>query len=94
MVVMQTLALAPQPSAAHLRVRPVRERRRRALEAAGWRTWLTYCENHRRDPSGCMVAIDERWVVELEHVDGRSITVEASSSAAAWLVAWERARRA
>ena len=32
------------------RVRRVRVSRRRALEAAGWRTWLTYHENHRRHP--------------------------------------------
>lgn len=93
MVVMQTIALYP-PGAARMRVRPVRERRRRALEAAGWRTWLNYRENHRRDASGCLVAIDERWVVELEHADGRSLTVEASSASVAWLAAWERARRA
>jgi hypothetical protein len=37
-----------------------------------------------------MVAVDERWVVELEHLDGRSMTIEASSPAAAWLSAWER----
>ncbi len=68
------------------------DRRRRALEDAGWRTWLTYRENHRRDDAGRMVAVDERWVAEMEHVDGATVTVEASSPAAAWLAAWERAR--
>jgi hypothetical protein len=68
------------------------DRRRRALECAGWRTWLSYRENHRRDEGGRMIGVDERWVVELEHLDGDSFTVEASSPAAAWLLAWERAR--
>jgi hypothetical protein len=63
------------------------DRRRRALEAAGWRTWLTYRENHRRDDDGRMVGVDERWVAEMEHVDGTTLTVEASSPAAAWLAA-------
>lgn len=91
---MQVIALQPERTAARPRVRPVRERRRRALEAAGWRTWLTYHENHRRDATGRMVAIEERWVVELQHADDRCFTVEAPSPAAAWLAAWERARRA
>ncbi|MDP2292283.1 MAG: hypothetical protein Q8M22_13925 [Actinomycetota bacterium] len=89
---METVALH-QPAATRLRVRRVRNSRRRALEAAGWRTWLSYHENHRRDATGRMVAIDERWVVELEHVDNRTFVVEAPSPAAAWLAAWEQARR-
>lgn len=80
-----------RPGTARRRVRRVRNSRRRALEAAGWRTWLTYHENHRRDATGRMVAIDERWVVELEHIDNRSFVVEAPSPAAAWLAAWQRA---
>jgi len=91
---MATLALQqPVSNPIRLRVRRIRSSRRRALEAAGWRTWLTYHENHRRDGTGRMVAIDERWVVELEHIDSRSFTVEAPSPAAAWLAAWELARR-
>ena len=66
----------------------VPSRRRRALEAAGWRTWLSYTENHRRDLSGRMVALDQRWVVELEHVDGRSFAMEAPSTTGAWDAAW------
>lgn len=66
----------------------VPSRRRRALEAAGWRTWLTYTENHRRDVNGRMVALDQRWQVELEHVDGTALAVEAPSAAAAWDAAW------
>ena len=91
MVVMETIALR-QP-ATRLRARRVRDWRRRALEAAGWRTWLSYSENHRRDDTGRMIAIDERWIVELEHVDGRSFAVEAASPAAAWLAAGEQSRR-
>jgi hypothetical protein len=68
------------------------DRRRRALEDAGWRTWLNYRENHRRDEQGRMVTVEERWVAELEHVNGATIQVEASSPASAWLAAWERAR--
>ena len=78
---------------ARVRTRRVRDGRRRALEAAGWRTWLVYRENHHRDPSGRMVALDECWVVELEHEDGSSLLVEARSPAAAWLAAWELVRR-
>lgn len=89
---MDTLAL-PRTAASRERVRRVRNGRRRALEAAGWRTWLSYRENHRRDENGRMVAIDERWVVELEHVDNRTLVVEAPSPAAAWLTAWEQVRR-
>ena len=65
------------------------DRRRRALEAAGWRTWLAYRENHRRDDAGRMVAVDGCWVAEMEHVDGTTVTVEASSPAAAWVAARE-----
>lgn len=91
--VMDTCALQPADPCRQ-RVRRVRNGRRRALEAAGWRTWLTYRENHRRDESGRMVAVDERWVVELEHIDSRLVVVEAPSPAAAWLAAWEHVRRA
>jgi hypothetical protein len=69
----------------------VPSRRRRALEAAGWRTWLTYTENHRRDVNGRMVALDQRWLVELEHVDGASLAVQAPTTAAAWEAAWSAA---
>ncbi|MGB8858796.1 MAG: hypothetical protein WCC60_06050 [Ilumatobacteraceae bacterium] len=90
---METLTLQHRgANGARVRVRRVRNGRRRSLEAAGWRTWLTYHENHRRDATGRMVAIEERWVVELEHVEGRSFQVEAPSPAAAWLAAWECVR--
>jgi hypothetical protein len=91
MFLMDTITL--QQPATRLRARRVRDWRRRALESAGWRTWLSYSENHRRDHTGRMVAIDERWVVELEHVDGSSFAVEAASPSGAWVAAWEQARR-
>jgi hypothetical protein len=78
----ETTVIALQP-----RLRRVRASRRRALEAAGWRTWLTYHENHRRDADGRLVAIDERWSVELEHTDGTALAVEGPSAAAAWSAA-------
>lgn len=79
---MDTVALLRRPKSP--------DRRRRALEDAGWRTWLTYRENHRRDDAGRMVAVDGCWVAEMEHVDGTTVMVEASSPAAAWLAARER----
>jgi hypothetical protein len=69
------------------------DRRRRALEQQGWRTWLTYRENHRRDDEGRMVAVEECWLVELEHRDGTACTVSASSPAAAWQAAARRVSR-
>ncbi len=94
-VVMETIALpVPGRTTTRTRVRRVRAARRRSLEAAGWRTWLTYQENHHRNGTGRMVALDERWVVELEHVDGTAFAVEARTPGAAWALAWERARTA
>jgi hypothetical protein len=90
---MDTLATyEPTVIALQPRARRVRWGRRRALEAAGWRTWLTYHENHRRDAAGRLVALDERWSVELEHADGTEFGVEGPSPAAAWLAAWTHAR--
>lgn len=66
------------------------DRRRRALEAAGWRTWLSYHENHHRAPDGRMTAVEPCWVAELERPDGRVLTVTASSPAAAWRAAIDR----
>jgi hypothetical protein len=86
---MDTLALH-QPSTPALRRWGTwaRNGRRRALEAEGWRTWLTYRENHRRASGGRLVALDECWEAELEHVDGRVMTVAGSSPAAVWATAW------
>lgn len=69
------------------RVRRVRGGRR-ALEDAGWRTWLSYRENHRRDRDGRMVAMAEEWAIELEHADGTVLTVCAPTRSAALGEAW------
>ncbi len=93
---MSSLALyETRPAPLRTRLRRVRDGRRRSLEAAGWRTWLSYCENHhRRDVDGRMVGVDERWQIEMEHLDGRTVTVEAATSAAAWSAAYRAARTA
>lgn len=61
---------------------------RRRLEAAGWRTWLAYRENHERDAHGRLCRIAGVWVAEAEHPDGRAVVCEATSPALAW---WELA---
>jgi hypothetical protein len=58
---------------------------RRRVEAAGWRTWLTYRENHRRDEAGRLVRVECVWVAEAEHADGRVVVCEAASTTQAWL---------
>ena len=70
------------------------ERRRRSLEAAGWRTWLSYQENHVRDAAGRMVGVQPQWLAEVEHPDGTAFAVAASSPAAAWLAVEQRIRSA
>jgi hypothetical protein len=86
---MDTLALAgPRSSLLERWTRHRRLDRRRALEAEGWRTWLIYRENHRRRLDGCMLAVDETWEAELEHVDGRLITVSGPTPAAVWATVW------
>jgi len=65
-----------------------RNGRRRALEAEGWRTWLSYRENHRRRLDGRLVTVDECWEAELEHLDGRVITVSGSTPTVVWSTAW------
>ena len=68
---------------------------RRRIEAAGWRTWLGYRENHVRDAEGTLVRIDAVWVAEAERSDGSALVSEASSPVAAWagLASAVRARR-
>jgi hypothetical protein len=58
---------------------------RRRVEAAGWRTWLAYRENHHRDDAGRLVQVECLWVAEAEHTDGRVVVCEASSPTQAWL---------
>ncbi len=64
---------------------------RRALEQAGWRTWLEYRENHLREADGTLVAVEVRWVAEAESSDGG---VVASVTAPTADEAWARLRRA
>ena len=68
--------------------RPVRHRR--ALERAGWRTWLDYCENHVRRPDGELVAIEPRWTAEAERVEGERMF--ASATAPTIADAWAKLR--
>src|SRR4051812_31862478 len=90
---MDATTLLPSNAKAARRRGRTPDRRRRALEQDGWRTWLTYRENHRRDGEGRMLAVEERWVVEMERRDGAAWTVEAASPAAAWTAAWRFAVR-
>lgn len=57
---------------------------RRRVEAAGWRTWLTFRENHVRDEHGRLTRVQSVWVAEAEHPDGSVVTCESSSPAQAW----------
>jgi predicted deacetylase len=56
---------------------------RRALERAGWRTLLTYQENHVRRSDGELVALEASWIGEAERV-GTWARVTAPTPAAAW----------
>jgi hypothetical protein len=58
---------------------------RRRVEAAGWRTWLAYRENHHRDDAGRLVRVECLWVAEAEHTDGRVVVCEAATPTQAWL---------
>ena len=42
---------------------------RRALERAGWRTFLAYRENHVRAWDGTLLAVTPVWVAEAERAD-------------------------
>ena len=63
---------------------------RRALERAGWRTTLDYCENHTRSHDGMLVDLERRWRAEAERTDGEVIVASVSAQSAA--VAWARLR--
>ena len=43
---------------------------RRALERAGWRTTLDYCENHIRGRDGRLIEVVPSWTAEAEWFDG------------------------
>jgi hypothetical protein len=53
---------------------------RRALERAGWRTLLTYRENHVRGWDGTLLAVTPLWVAEAERAGRPSAVVQASAT--------------
>jgi len=53
---------------------------RRALERAGWRTLLTYRENHVRGWDGTLLAVTPVWVAEAERAGRPSAVVQASAA--------------
>ena len=84
---MDTIATLPVSA-----VRPLRRlrrptARRRALERAGWRTWLSHQENQQRTRDGRLTRVAASWQVEAEHTCGLVCTIEAGSAAAAWATA-------
>lgn len=55
---------------------------RRALERAGWRTLLTYCENHVRTADGTLIQAVPCWTAEAEwmpHGPGRVTVLSATA---------------
>jgi predicted acylesterase/phospholipase RssA len=52
---------------------------RRALERAGWRTLLTYRENHVRAWDGTLLAVTPVWVAEAERAGRPSAVVQAQA---------------
>jgi len=65
---------------------------RRALERAGWRTFLEYHENHVRGRDGRLLRVEPSWTAEAERARGRVVVVAASAATAA--EAWARLRLA
>jgi hypothetical protein len=63
---------------------------RRAMERAGWRTMLSYLENHTRAWDGTLLSVTTVWVAEAEHADhagaarASSVQVRANSADEAW----------
>jgi hypothetical protein len=90
---MDTITALPVPALRPLH-RPRRPTaRRRALERAGWRTWLSHQENQRRGTDGVLTGVATVWQVEAEHSCGQACTIEAASQAAAWAIAVRHAVR-
>ncbi|MFZ8999260.1 MAG: hypothetical protein ACO225_00260 [Ilumatobacteraceae bacterium] len=65
---------------------------RRALERCGWRTTLTFHENHIRDRSGRLVAFEAVWVAEAEHEGGAVVSVSAVDPHRLWPLLAKRIR--
>ncbi len=63
---------------------------RRVLERAGWRTFLSYRENHVRGWDGTLLAVTPVWVAEAERADraasarAGALQVSACSIDQAW----------
>jgi len=57
---------------------------RRALERAGWRTFLSYRENHVRGWDGTLLTVTPVWMAEAERADRaastRSVALEVSGT--------------
>ena len=53
---------------------------RRALERAGWRTFLQYREDHIRGRDGRLLRVTTTWVAEAESADGETTVVTATAS--------------
>lgn len=70
---------------------------RRALERAGWRTFLVYRENHVRAWDGTLLEVQPVWVAEAERAEragsARAGVVQASAPTAeeAWTLLYRRA---
>lgn len=64
---------------------------RRALERAGWRTFLSYRENHVRGWDGTLLGVTPVWVAEAERGDragsatSAALEVSAGTIDEAWL---------
>ncbi len=56
---------------------------RRVLERAGWRTFLSYRENHIRGWDGTLLAVTPIWVAEAERADraasARAVALQVSA---------------
>lgn len=52
---------------------------RRALERAGWRTLLSYRENHVRAWDGTLLTVTPLWVAEAERAGRPSAVVQVSA---------------
>jgi hypothetical protein len=70
---------------------------RRVLERAGWRTFLTYRENHVRAWDGTLLSVTPVWIAEAERADraasARAGAVQASGATPteAWALLRRRA---
>lgn len=65
---------------------------RRELERRGWRTTLEYQENHERDGSGVLGAVDAQWRAEGEQIDAAGDVIALVAVAASPAAAWRRLR--